>query len=155
MPRKTSSPNHPSRTGKFGRRAGFGRGKGTPNKVTGEARELFQAFVDRRAADIDRLWNEVANGRWIKQGKRNVFVQADPAQALNILGRMAEYVLPKLQRTEVTGPGGGPIQHEDTRDRNLSAIEALSARLPGAALGAPAVPAETAVPGPDDGGGGS
>jgi hypothetical protein len=58
------------------------------------------------------------------------------------------------QTLEMTGPGGGPIQHEDTRDRNLSAIEALSARLPGPAPGAPAAAAEVGGSGaPDDGGG--
>jgi hypothetical protein len=40
------------------------------------------------------------------EGKRKVFVPADPAQALNILGRLSEFILPKLNRTEVTGADG-------------------------------------------------
>jgi hypothetical protein len=51
---------------------------------------------------------------------------------------------------EVTGKDGGPIQHEDIRDRNLDAIEALSARLPSDAFSPTATPSEGATdPEPD------
>ncbi len=43
---------------------------------------------------------------------------------------------------EITGKDGGAIQYEDTRDRNLRAIEQISARLSGAAPGQTASPRE-------------
>jgi len=44
-----------------------------------------------------------------EQGNRETIrhpVAADPARAVDLIGRLAEYVAPKLTRTEVTGPGG-------------------------------------------------
>ena len=57
------------------------------------------------------------------------------------------------QQLEHSGPNGGPIQHEDMRERNLSAIDTLSARLASAAAGAPAAVAAAGSAGADDSGG--
>jgi len=103
MPRGGARPN----TG--GRRPGAGRKKGVPNKTTGQARAMFQAFVDNRSAEINELWGKLANGYTYKQGKETIHVPPNPAQALNVMGRLAEFILPKLNRTEVTGADGAAL----------------------------------------------
>jgi len=72
-----------------------GRKKGTPNRVTKDARALFAQFLDANAGRMQELWDRVAN--------------EDPAKALEILGKLGEFVIPKLARTEYTGPDGGAI----------------------------------------------
>jgi len=79
---------------KPGERRG-GRKKGSPNKVTREARALFTEFLDANAVRIQELWDRVAKD--------------DPARALDILARLAEFVIPKLARAEFSGPDGGAI----------------------------------------------
>lgn len=69
---------------------------------------------------------------------RKIRTWSKPEAAKTLL----QFVVNPPKRHELTGKDGAPIQYEDTRDRNLSAIEALSARLPRAAAGAPASPAE-------------
>jgi hypothetical protein len=69
-----------------------GRPAGTPNAVTATAREAFAAFVDGNAPKVQALWDTVA-------GK-------DPAYALELLVKLAEFVVPKLARTELTGKDG-------------------------------------------------
>lgn len=67
----------------------------------------------------------------------------------------AEKLNPKAYGTrihqEVTGKDGGPVQYEDTRDRNLRALEQVSARLAGATVGAAS---GNGTPAPDSGDGG-
>lgn len=56
------------------------------------------------------------------------------------------------ERHELTGKDGGAIQYEDMRDRNLRAIEQLSARLSGAAPRPVAGSAESATDAEPDAG---
>jgi hypothetical protein len=37
-------------------------------------------------------------------------VKADPGKAVDLVLKAAEYHIPKLARTEMTGPNGGPVQ---------------------------------------------
>ena len=53
---------------------------------------------------------------------------------------------------ELTGKDGGPIQHEDSRVRNLDAIESLSARLAGSTSGETTSPAEGSTDSESDAG---
>jgi hypothetical protein len=78
-----------------GKKTGGGSRKGIPNKVTGEARTLIAAFIDSRSRRAAQLWDKVAD--------------TDPARALEILGKLGEFVMPKLARTEHSGIGGGAI----------------------------------------------
>ncbi len=71
-----------------GRKTG-GRKKGTPNKATATVRDVFSQFVEANAAKAQSLFERVA--------------AEDPAKALELLARLAEYVLPKLARTEIKG----------------------------------------------------
>jgi hypothetical protein len=72
-----------------------GRAKGTPNKVTREARIALSELMDHGADEARVLWLKVA--------------KRDPARALEILAKLGEYVIPKLARTEHSGPLGGAI----------------------------------------------
>ena len=69
--------------------AGKGRVKGVPNAVTKSAREIFQAFIEGNAARVQELWEKVA--------------RKSPAKALSIYAKLAEFIIPKLQRTELSG----------------------------------------------------
>ena len=69
--------------------AGKGRLKGVPNAVTKTAREIFQAFVECNALKLQELFDRVA--------------KKSPAKALSIYAKLAEFVIPKLQRTELSG----------------------------------------------------
>jgi hypothetical protein len=69
----------------FEERKGRGRPPGALNKAT-------------------KTFTEVAEGSVEKE------LKADPKAALTLLAQMAEYATPKLNRTEVTGDGGGPVE---------------------------------------------
>lgn len=63
-----------------------GRKKGTPNKTTKEIKEAFEMIVDNNLSNIDE---------WIKN-----IADDNPEKAINIILKFAEYVLPKLNKTE-------------------------------------------------------
>jgi hypothetical protein len=88
----------PPRTPK-GERWG-GRKKGTPNKVTGDARAAIAAFMDESAPEARKLWQQLA------YGDKEAGIKADPARALELLPKLGEFVIPKLARTEVYVPPG-------------------------------------------------
>jgi hypothetical protein len=67
-----------------------GRRKGIPNVVTSTVRGIFTEFVEHNIVGAQKLYDRVA--------------AKDPAKALDVLVRVAEFVVPKLNRTEVT-PG--------------------------------------------------
>ena len=66
-----------------------GRGKGTTNKVTKETREAFKEFVEDNQEQFQGWIDRVA--------------ETNPAKAIELVSNLAEYVLPKLSRTEVQG----------------------------------------------------
>ena len=63
-----------------------GRKKGTPNKTTKEIKEAFELIVDNNLSNIDE---------WIKK-----IADDNPEKAINTILKFAEYVLPKLNKTE-------------------------------------------------------
>jgi hypothetical protein len=83
--------------------AGMGRKKGVPNKTTRTVREMMAALVENNLAGAQALYDKVS--------KKN------PVKALEILARFAEFVLPKLNRTELQLPttpiSSAPITPED------------------------------------------
>ena len=81
-----------------------GRVKGTPNKVNREFRETVRKLLDENADNVGTWITQVAQGH----GKN----KADPAKALDLLAKLAEFAAPKLGRMEHVGEGGGPVLNE-------------------------------------------
>ena len=74
--------------------AGIGRKRGVKNVVTQNVREMFAEFVHNNDAKVQTLFDRVA--------------KKDPAKALTIYTNLADFVLPRLQRTEIV-PTGNPL----------------------------------------------
>lgn len=79
-----------------------GRIKGTPNKVNREFRETVRKLLDDNADNVGTWITQVAEGH----GEN----KADPAKALDLLAKLAEFAAPKLGRVEHTGKDGGPME---------------------------------------------
>lgn len=88
--------------------SGQGRPKGTPNKVTADARAAIGAFVDGNAHRLQAWLDQVAAG--VKNKDGDYVVQPNPEKAFNLFQSVVEYHVPKLARTEMTGADGGPMQ---------------------------------------------
>lgn len=76
-----------------------GRKTGTPNKVNAEFRETVRQLLEDNSANVGRWLTQVAEGDGTENGK------PDPAKALDLLAKLAEYAAPKLSRAEVSHSG--------------------------------------------------
>jgi hypothetical protein len=76
-----------------------GRQKGTKNRIDAEIREEFAIFLKYASPKITGLWEQL--------------LEENPKEALNVIKDYAEFVLPKLQRTEQR------FVDEDGEDRDL------------------------------------
>ncbi len=74
-----------------------GRKKGVPNKVTQSAREGIAMLVE---ANIPKM------SGWLTK----IEEKHGPLIAMKTVQDLLEYHVPKLQRTELTGSDGGPLQ---------------------------------------------
>jgi hypothetical protein len=83
---------------------GRGRPPGSVNKATKTFRDTVSRLLEDNAENVSKWLTEVAEGSVEKE------LKADPKAALTLLAQMAEYATPKLNRTEVTGDGGGPVE---------------------------------------------
>ncbi len=79
--------------GQSGNRAG--RPKGVPNKATADAREAFKKLMEKNTPKMQKWLDEVA--------------QEDPAKAMELMLKLAEFVLPKLARQELVGNEGDDL----------------------------------------------
>jgi len=90
-----------------------GRQKGSKNKVTVEFRETVQRLLDDNRENVAKWLAIVAQGSPARYDKAGNIVRqerpGDPSTALLRLSYLAEFAAPKLNRTEVTGDGGGPL----------------------------------------------
>lgn len=91
-----SAPGRKKGCQKFG-----GRVKGTPNHATLEFKTAVTQLLDRNRDNLARWLALVADGD-------GADMKPDPAKALDLVSRLAEYAYPKLARSEQTGPDGGP-----------------------------------------------
>ena len=82
---------------------GKGRPRGSPNKSTAEVREAVAKLISMNIEDADEWLSMVA------YGDAELGVKPDPGKALDLLHKMAEFHIPKLARTEVTGADNGPL----------------------------------------------
>ena len=83
---------------------GRGRPPGSVNKATKTFRETVSRLLEDNAENVSKWLLEVAEGNPEKE------IRPDPKGALTLLAQMAEYATPKLNRTEVTGEDGGPVE---------------------------------------------
>ena len=83
---------------------GRGRPPGSINKATKTFRETVTRLLEDNSENVSKWLTEVAEGCEEKE------LKADPKAALTLLAQMAEYATPKLNRTEVTGQDGGPVE---------------------------------------------
>lgn len=82
--------------------AGPGRPKGSVNKVTTEFRETVRRLLEENSENVGVWLAKVAEGDGDMAG--------DPAKALDLLAKLAEFAAPKLNRVEHVGDGGGPVR---------------------------------------------
>lgn len=75
-----------------------GRVKGMPNRTTHDVRKTIALIAERNVARLEEWLARVAKD--------------DPDKAADLFLRMIEYHIPKLQRSELTGEGGGPVRVE-------------------------------------------
>ena len=74
----------------------FGKGRVGPNKATAVAKEAFARFVDGNCERLQGWLDEIAK-------------EDGPRAALDCFMQVAEFHVPKLARTEITGKEGGPV----------------------------------------------
>lgn len=90
-----------------------GRKPGSRNKVTVEFRETVQKLLDENRENVAKWLKLVAEGAPAHYDRAGNVVRqerpGDPGMALLRLSYLAEFAAPKLNRTEVTGDGGGPL----------------------------------------------
>lgn len=83
--------------------AGMGRPKGVPNNATRDVKAAIARFAEGNVHKLEEWLEIIANGDGDK-------VKPDPAKAADLYMKVIEYHIPKLNRTEMTGDGGGPVQ---------------------------------------------
>lgn len=99
-----------------------GRVKGTPNKATTLAREAITYFIDGNSSRLED---------WLVKIEK----KHGPKAAFECFVALVEFAVPKLARTELTGPGGGALRVFIGRDGKFD-----ERHLPAKQLGASDVP---------------
>ena len=84
-----------------GKKTGGGSRRGRPNKATTDVRAAIALIAQRNAKKFEGWLTRVA--------------KEDPGKAADLFLKAIEYHIPKLQRSEVTGKDGDPIQCLEVR----------------------------------------
>lgn len=92
---------------------GPGRKAGVPNKATTEFRETVRRLLEDNSENFGRWLTQVAEGDGTDNGK------PDPAKALDLIAKLAEFAAPKLGRVEHVGDDKQPM-------RQITRIEIVS-----------------------------
>lgn len=93
---------------KPGERRG-GRQKGTPNKITRDARAAIGRFVDKNTNRLQGWLDKIANGIKDPKDRKKYLVAPNPTRAFELATSVMEFHIPKLSRKEISGPLGGAI----------------------------------------------
>ena len=75
-----------------------GRPKGATNKVTRDIRSAYQQLVEFNLENMSTWLADIAAD--------------NPEKAFELMIKLSEYVIPKMQRTEVTGKDGADLFKE-------------------------------------------
>jgi hypothetical protein len=90
-----------------------GRQKGTPNRVTADARETFRLIFERLTPELEA---------WVRAAARR-----NPARGAELLLRLAEHFVPRVARHEVSTDGPSSLVVEirkvATKDDELDMTE--------------------------------
>jgi len=78
-----------------GIKTGGGSRKNKPNKTTQDVRAAIATFASANVGEMTTWLDGIE----------------DPAKKLDLFLRAIEYHIPKLARSEQTGPDGGPQEH--------------------------------------------
>lgn len=115
------------------RPAGSGRKPGTPNKVTLTAKLAIAEFVDGNAHRLTGWLDAVADGVpmldadgkqvYDQDGNKVYVIRPNPERAFNLFQSVVEYHVPKLARSEISGPSGGAISIAAVDFKGLSDVE--------------------------------
>lgn len=97
-----------------GTKTGGGSRKGVPNKVNAEFRETVRQLLEDNSENVKRWLALVAEGDGTDSGK------ADPAKALDLLAKLAEYAAPKLARVEHAGQIAHSVRADQLSDDELA-----------------------------------
>lgn len=99
---------------------GSGRALGTQNKITLTAKAAIAEFVDGNAHRLTGWLDQVANGTplldaegkqvYDNEGNKVYLARPNPEKAFNLFQSVVEYHVPKLARSEISGPNGGAIE---------------------------------------------
>ena len=100
-------------TGAAAMGAGPGRPKGCPNKITKDFRATVQKVLDENAENVGKWLAQVADGVGDTEG--------DPAKALDLLAKLAEYAAPKLARVDNVHSGEVMLNSKNQRDAAVAA----------------------------------
>lgn len=112
---------------------GSGRAAGTQNKITLTARQAIAEFVDGNAHRLTGWLDQVANGTplldaegkqvYDNEGNKVYLARPNPEKAFNLFQSVVEYHVPKLARSEISGPNGGAIETAVVDLKGLSDTE--------------------------------
>ena len=83
-----------------GIKTGGGSRQGVPNRATTDVREAIALIAQRNVGNFETWLGKVA--------------AEDPSKAADLYLKAIEYHIPKLARSEVSGPNGGPQVVEAT-----------------------------------------
>lgn len=70
-----------------------GRPAGRPNKTTQEIRDAYQAFVEDQVPEFQKWLSEIE----------------DPHKRFDVVLKLSQYFVPKLNTTEITGKDGADL----------------------------------------------